>query len=567
MAEKKRIPIGIENYKEMLDKNYYYADKTLLIKELIDAGTKVTLFMRPRRFGKTLTLNMLKTFFECEWDRNGNRIDNSRYFKGKAIDKTDASYMEYQGKYPVIHLSLKSAKQPDFEMAYRSLLDEIAKEYERHRYVLTGEALSESNKKRYQLLMDQQGEAVDNAKALEFLSECLSVYHGERTIILIDEYDVPLENAYFCGFYTKMIDFIRSLFESALKTNDHLEFAVITGCLRISKESIFTGLNNLKMVSVLNKDYAEYFGFTETETKEILYAYGIEEKFHEVKKWYNGYLFGQTNVYNPWSVINYVETAVLDPEAFPKPYWSNTSSNHIVRELVERSTAEVKQEIEELIKGGSIERPVHEDITYEDIYKNQDNLWNFLFFTGYLKAEEQRFEIDTIYLKMSIPNEEIRYIYRNTIQEWFREQIEHADKEPLYQALLTGNCEKMAAILRRQLMASISYYDNLESFYHGYLLGLLSNIPDYIVRSNKEAGNGRPDIQIVPFELDQAAYIIEIKKTDRYEQMEEKCKNAIEQIKRQQYGEKLKIEGYQTIYGYGICFCKKNCMIKMMKID
>ena len=562
MIEKKKIPIGIEDYKKIVDKDYYYADKTLLMKELLDVGGEVNLFTRPRRFGKTLAISMLKTFFECELDKDGNIIENRHYFHGKNIEKAGEQYMAHQGQYPVISMSLKSAKQPNYDMAYKSLLDEIAKEYTRHRYVLNSDVLSEASKKRYQLIMDRAAESVENAKALAFLSECLYMYHGKKTIILLDEYDVPLENAHLHGFYSQMTDFIRSLFESALKTNANLEFAVITGCLRISRESIFTGLNNLKIISILNMDYAEYFGFTEREMEEMLMAYGITDKSEEVQKWYNGYLFGKTKVYNPWSVINYVGTAILDDRAFPKPYWSNTSSNSIVRELIERADAEAKQEIEELIEGHCIEKPIHEDITYEDVYKNQDNLWNFLFFTGYLKAEGQRFEVDTIYLQMSIPNDEVRYIYRNTIREGFQEKMKNVDRTPLHTALLEGDCETMVSVLRRQLMESISYYDNSESFYHGYLLGLLNGIPDYVIRSNKEAGNGRPDIQLVPFELKKTAYIIEIKRADSYAKMEEKCEEALAQIESQQYSEELKLEGYKDIVKYGICFCKKSCMVK-----
>ncbi|MCM1181727.1 MAG: AAA family ATPase, partial [Clostridium sp.] len=333
----KPIAIGIENYKEIVNKPYYYIDKTLLIQEILAKGGKVNLFTRPRRFGKTLALSMIKTFFEQDTDVQGNITDNRHYFDGMKISRAGEDYTKHMGQYPVISLSLKSAKQPDFDMAYKSLLDEIAKEYERHRYVLNGEALLEANKEKYSRIMERKAERIDYAKGLEFLSDCLKKYHKQNVIILIDEYDVPLENSYFAGFYEEMITFIRSLFESALKTNESLEFAVITGCLRISRESIFTGLNNLKINSILNQSYAEYFGFTQEEVEQMLTDYHLSAKIDEVKEWYNGYLFGETEVYNPWSVINYVDTAVENTVAFPKPYWSNTSSNSIIRELIEEA--------------------------------------------------------------------------------------------------------------------------------------------------------------------------------------------------------------------------------------
>lgn len=562
---KQPLAIGVDNYKEIIEKPYYYVDKTLLIRELLDTGGKVSLFTRPRRFGKTLALSMIRTFFEKEITYDGQVVDNSGYFSGKKIMEAGARYTDCLGKYPVIALSLKSAKQPSYEMAYRSIVDEIAKEYDRHSYVLGCDRISHDDQEKFKLMRGRRAEAIDYAKALEFLSLCLQKYHGEKTIILIDEYDVPLENAYFAGFYERMIQFIRSLFESALKTNENLQFAVVTGCLRIGKESIFTGLNNLEIISVLNDNYAEYFGFTSDEVQRMLEFYDIAQKAEEAKEWYDGYLFGDTEVYNPWSMINYVKTAVTNRIAYPQPYWSNTSSNSIIREMVEHAGPEQKMEIETLIAGGTIEKPVHEEITYADIHKTQDNLWNFLFFTGYLKAVSRRFEEDTIYLTMEIPNYEVRYIYRNTIREWFEEQVIQADKTPLQEALLGGDAKEMELIMRRQLMSTISYYDNEESFYHGYLAGMLQNTPEYFMRSNREAGNGRPDIQLVSYDLDIPAIIIEIKKADAYTQMEERAQEALQQIEDRKYDEELRLEGYHEFLHYGICFCKKNCCVRIKK--
>ncbi|HIX47722.1 MAG TPA: ATP-binding protein [Candidatus Mediterraneibacter caccavium] len=561
MEKKKRIPIGIEFYKQMVEKDYYYVDKTLLIKDILDQGGQVTLFTRPRRFGKTLALTMLRTFFEAEMDRKGERKDNSHYFDGTKIMAAGEEYTRHIGQYPVIFLSLKSAKQPTFEMAYLSLVDVIINEYERHSYVLQSTALSIGQKELYTQIMNRRAEDSDYAKAIAFLSKCLEQHHGKKTVILLDEYDVPLENAYFEGFYDRMISFIRSLFESALKTNDSLELAVITGCLRISRESIFTGLNNLRIISVLNDHYAEYFGFVQDEVDAMLDYYGIAEKGEEVKKWYDGYLFGSTEVYNPWSVINYVDSAVSQAVSFPRPYWSNTSSNSIVRELIQNADSRAKAEIEHLISGGTIEKQIHEEITYGDIHQSQDNLWNFLFFTGYLKAVSQRFEVDTIYLTMKIPNAEIGYIYRNTIREWFEQRIKAEDFTPMYRAVLEGDDQTFESIVKRHLSESISYFDSEERFYHGFLLGLLSGLQNYDMLSDRESGDGRPDIELKPYDEQKPAVIIEIKHVKQFPQMENGCREALRQIEEKRYADGLVEEGYAKVVKYGVCFCRKSCKI------
>ena len=560
---KKPLAIGIENYKEIIEKSYYYVDKTLMIKDILDKGGKVNLFTRPRRFGKTLALSMLRTFFENEVEMDGVVTDNSHYFDGMKIMEAGEPYTRHMGQYPVITLSLKSAKQPDFQLAYECLVEQISIEYERHAYILASDSILPEDQEKYRAIMGRSAESGAYVTAVAFLAKCLKNYHKSKVIILIDEYDVPLENAHFRGFYDQMVDFIRSLFESALKTNDNLEFAVITGCLRISRESIFTGLNNLEVNSVLNDNFAEYFGFTTSEVGNMLAFYGISEKLDEVKHWYDGYLFGNTEVYNPWSMINYVKTAITNTVAFPKPYWSNTSSNSIVRELVETADEGVKGEIERLIAGEVIEKPVHEDITYGDIYRTQDNLWNFLFFTGYLKAVAQRLEGNTIYLTLAIPNEEVRYIYQNTIREWFEQRQKGYDFKTLYEAMKSGKCAQIEDFINNQLMGSISYYDDAEKFYHGYMLGILSGMTGYEIRSNREQGNGRPDIVLKPFSPNQPAIIVELKHAHKFTQMEELCDKALEQIEERSYEAELVDEGYRIILKYGICFCRKNCMVKV----
>ncbi len=411
-------------------------------------------------------------------------------------------------------------------------------------------------------MMNRQADDTEYLTSLKFLSQCLSEYYGNRTIILIDEYDVPLENSYFRGFYERMVDLIRSLFESALKTNDALEFAVITGCLRISKESIFTGLNNLNVVLITDKSYAEHFGFTQAEVDKMLKHYGLEGKRDAVRKWYDGYQFGDTEVYNPWSVINYVNSCYKDKDVMFKPYWSNTSSNSIVRTLVERADISVKQEIEALIDGKTITKPIHEDITYDEMDSTQDNLWNFLFFTGYLKKISEYQDGEEIFIEMAIPNSEVRYIYKNTIRRWFEEKTQEKNLSPLYESILNGDREKMESILSENLMETISFYDQQESYYHGFLTGLLKNIGNYIVLSNREAGNGRPDILLKYPSVKGKAVILEIKVAKTYRELEKKCDEALEQIEKQKYEEELRQEGYSDILKYGVAFYRKECMVK-----
>ncbi|MCM1179232.1 MAG: ATP-binding protein [Clostridium sp.] len=562
MTGNKPIAIGIENYKEIVNKPYYYIDKTLLIQEILAKGGKVNLFTRPRRFGKTLALSVIKTFFEQETDVQGNITDNRHYFDGMKINRAGEDYTKHMGQYPVISLSLKSAKQPDFDMAYTMLVDQISAEFKRHRYILHADVLLEDEQQQYEEIMLRKAGKAEYATALKFLSDCLKKYHKQNVIILIDEYDVPLENSYFAGFYEEMITFIRSLFESALKTNESLEFAVITGCLRISRESIFTGLNNLAINSILNVDYAEYFGFTQGEVERMLADYDLSAKVSEVKDWYDGYLFGKTEVYNPWSVINYVKTLISDSDAFPKPYWSNTSSNSIIRELIEEADSVVKQEIEDLLAGGTIEKPIHEDITYEDIHKTQDNLWNFLFFTGYLKKIKERFEEETIYLTLTVPNKEVAGIYRNTILEWFDKRLKTTDLSNLHQAILEGDCETFANEVSELLLETISFYDYAENYYHGFLCGLLKGCHHYTVVSNRESGNGRPDILFKHLSIRGQAVIMELKAVKEFDRMEAGCDEVLAQIEEQNYAAVLHKEGYRNIRKYGICFYRKECMVK-----
>lgn len=475
----KPLPIGVESFKELITQGYYYVDKTLFIKELIDKRGKVNLFTRPRRFGKTLNLSMLRYFFEKQESQAENEINKS-LFQDLAIAKCGSKYLSHMGNYCVIHLSLKSAKQPDFERAFLMLKRQIADEFRRHRYLLEKGNWQEDDRHRYIIMMNETADDSQYLDAIAFLSRILNELLDQKVIILIDEYDVPLENAYFSGFYEEMSSFIRSLFESALKTNPHLEFAVITGCLRITNdfrgshlESIFTGLNNLNIISILNESYGEYFGFLQEEVKAMLQFYSRENCTDIVKQWYDGYFFGNSEVYNPWSMVNYMDRLVSNENSIPSPFWANTSSNSIVKSLVEHADISVKGELESLIEGHSIEKPVHEDITYADIFNSEDNLWNFLFFTGYLKQIGRRLEGDIQYMELAIPNLEVRYIYKNTILSWFDEMLKGKDLSSLYNAIETGNTHTMEEIISEYLQETISFYDYAENYYHGFLAGLL----------------------------------------------------------------------------------------------
>lgn len=557
----KPLPIGVDSFQEIIEKEYYYVDKTLFIKELLDMKGKVNLFTRPRRFGKTLNLSMLQCFFEM------NSYAADKLFKGLAIMDAGDIYTKHISQYPVISISLKSMKQANFELSYIQMKKMIAEEFRRLDFVLELDKLTKAEKVRFQAIRDVNGDDADYLDALRFLSACMMKCTGKKTIILIDEYDVPLENAYFSGFYDEMIPLIRSLFESALKTNENLEFAVITGCLRISKESIFTGLNNLKIISITNPTYAEHFGFTQKEVAEMLAFYERSDYIDTVKSWYDGYFFGETEVYNPWSVINYVEQIWAQEDALPQPYWSNTSSNSIVKTLIEGADIRVKQEVEALIQGDSIEKPIHEDITYDDMEpdKSQENLWNFLFFTGYLKKTGERMADNIRYISMSIPNEEVRYIYKNTVLSWFEQKVRKRDFSLFYKNIIQGNVSVFQEIVDQMLREGISFYDTKESFYHGFMMGLLNGMEDYYAYSNREAGDGRYDICLKSMDVKKPVVILELKVAVSFADMDKKSKQAIEQIEMKHYEEDLARDGYEKVLCYGIAFYKKNCKIGLSK--
>ncbi len=562
--EHKALPIGYEDFGEIISNNFYYVDKTLFIKELLDKKGKANLFTRPRRFGKTLNMSMLRYFFEDTGKEECN-AENKKLFDGLEIMSAGEKYLSHMQKYPVISLSLKSAKQPTWELAYESLKESIGNEFQRHNGILS-QLQIDTDREKFNRLQKQKGEPGDYITAIAFLSKCLHEAYGKTVIILIDEYDVPLENAYFNGFYQQMIDFIRSLFESALKTNPHLYFAVITGCLRITKESIFTGLNNFDNVSILSKIYDEYFGFTRKDVDELLVNYDLTDKKEIIQKWYDGYLFGKTEIYNPWSIINYVKALTADPNEVPRTYWSNTSSNNIIHALIERADLSDRMEIEDLIAGGTIEKPIHEEITYEDVYQSTDNLWNFLFFTGYLKNSGLRMIGNQIYLALSIPNIEVCQIYKDKILGWFSDKVEQKDLSILYQDILNGNAPGFQAGLTELLQDTISFYDNAEAFYHGFMQGILGHLRNYIVKSNRESGDGRYDMLIRSLDITKPIILLEFKTAKNFPSLKSRAQEALEQIAEKEYDREFKNEGYQRSIRYGIAFYKKNCCIKKEEV-
>ena len=570
---RKKIGIGYEDYRRMVDDGCYYVDKTLLVRDILKQGGMVTLFTRPRRFGKTLALSMLRTFFEAEIDPDGRPVDNSRYFAGMKVMGCGYEVLSRMGRHPVIKLSLKSAKQPDFRTAMLRLRDQIVSEFLRHEYLCNSKRLSVTEIQTLKDLMlperevkvrsdeDLMREMGRYATSLQFLSSVLAKHHGQNAIVLLDEYDVPLENAYFAGFYERIVAFIRSLFESVLKTNDALEFAVVTGCLRISRESIFTGLNHLKINSIRDDNFAEGFGFTEAETESMLRYYGMENRISEAKEWYNGYLFGDKEVYNPWSVTSYADAIANNGRLFPEPYWSNTSSNAIVKDLVWHADEERKRELELLIDGGAIEKRIHEDVTYGDIHESDDNLWNFLFFTGYLKKVSERKDGKYVYVTMRIPNQEIACIYEDQVRGWFDNAMKKSDRTEFYKAVLDGDTEGMEDFLTDLLDKCISTFDSSESFYHGFFLSFLYGVPGYDPRSNREKGDGRPDIVLEPRRPRNPAIIFEVKVRKKFTEMQDGLKEAFGQIRDRRYEEGVLSDGFFGVKSYGVCFCKKTCVI------
>ncbi len=554
------LPIGISDFAEMIEKEFYYVDKTLMIKELLDSKAKVILFTRPRRFGKTLNMSMLRYFFEDDRDSHGNKKDWSHVFAGLKIMEAGDKYLAHMGQYPVIYLTFKDTKKESFEESYQQFQMLIAEEYKRHDFLLEDIA-DEQDREQYMAIASRRATQVEYQNAVRFLSQRLAAYYGRKPVVLIDEYDVSLENAFTKGFYNKMIDFIRSLFESGLKDNGSLAFAVLTGCLRVSKESIFTGMNNLNIISIRNAKFDEYFGFKADEVQQLCHYYNMEDAYRVVREWYDGYTFGQTDIYNPWSVIQYVDDARANPNWLPMAYWANTSSNSIVRTLIDHSDDDGKMQIEELLAGGSIRVQIHEDITYGEIYDSSDNLWNFMYFTGYLRKISEWMEGSSIYAELVIPNKEVHYIFEQKVQNWFRERMKGRDMTQLYTAFVNKDCAALEELINDIFEETISYMDQNEYYYHGMVAGLLTGIKGFGLRSNREGGKGRSDLFVRPVRRSREAFVIEFKVAKDIDDMDAMADEALKQIEEKQYDVELRNDGYKYVSCYGIAFCGKECAV------
>lgn len=552
---KKAIPIGISDFKEFNRRNYYYVDKSILIKDILDNRAYVSLFTRPRRFGKTLNLSMIKYFFERAEE------DNSYLFKDLNIWEAGERYIDHQGKYPVINLTFKGAKMNTWEETYIELINSISEEYKRYEYLLDF-IKDPRDKVLFSKIKDCEATLSDFTRSVKNLCIYLEKYWGQKPIILIDEYDVPIQNSYIRGFYDEAINFIRALLQAALKDNNYLEFAIITGCLRVSKESIFTGLNNFKINSILDVQYSEHFGFTQKEVDGMLEYYSLEDKREEIKNWYDGYKFGVSDIYNPWSILNYIDSLKQRPDLLPQAYWVNTSGNDIVKKLILNANESTKNEIEILINGGTIEKALNANITYNELDENIDNIWSMLFFTGYLTYTKERREGRVSLYELKIPNEELLYVYETIIRYWFEEKVKEKDFSELYSALLDGDEETLSDEISEFLLENISYYDAKESFYHGVLTGILSRIGRYRIYSNIESGLGRSDIILAPYSFRKPSVLIELKIAKSEDELETICQEALEQIETKKYDMYLRKENFKNIIKYGVAFCGKICQVK-----
>lgn len=558
MKKRLKLPVGIENFEEIRRNQYYYIDKTKLIEQLFDSLGKVSLFTRPRRFGKTLNMSMLKSFFEIGTDTS--------LFDGLYISENKELCEQHQGQYPVIFLSLKDVEGLSFSEAKRRCIQLIKREAERFYGLKNSERLLDIDKKNYCRLLDMTVQEEDSdivSSSMKMLSALLYKHYGKKTVILIDEYDVPLDKAFQHGYYKEMVHFIRGVLGEALKTNDSLAFAVLTGCLRVSKESIFTGLNNFKILSITDTRFDEQFGFTDTEVRTLLSDYQMEDRFAEVKEWYDGYRFGNADVYCPWDVINFVDRAKDDKEAKPEAYWINTSGNDLVKRFIDKANKTTKNEIERLVNGEAIEKELRLDLTYEEVDQSIENLWSVLFTTGYL-TQSGRNE-DGAY-RLIIPNREVREVFRLQINEWFKKSI-LSNTERLttfWKAFEEGDTEGVEQYLNRVLSNSISVFDTKarkeekESSYHNLLVGILTGNADWLVKSNVEAGEGFADI-IVETDDPDAGIVVELKYTKNFDDMKMTCQKAIDQIRDRRYQEYLLNDDRKDIRLYGITFCKKRC--------
>ena len=561
MANTLKLPVGIENFEEIRKLGFYYIDKTRLIEQLLQGWGKVTLFTRPRRFGKTLNMSMLKSFFEIGTDKT--------LFDGLYISDNKELCDDHMGKYPVIFLSLKGVEGLEFASAKRMLCTIIDREIDRHYYLKTSDVLTDEDRTLFTKMLHGQDDNIEDS--IRMLSKLLYKHYGQKVVILIDEYDVPLDKAFQNGYYKEMVSLIRGLFGQALKTNEFLQFAVLTGCLRVSKESIFTGLNNFEINSIVDIDHDEQFGFTDDEVMKLLSDYDRSERYPDVKEWYDGYHFGNADIYCPWDVINFAKKLVSDPSARPSAFWINSSGNDMVKRFVDKADQTTRDEIEKLVAGGFVEKQLRLDLTYDEIDNTIDNLWSVLFTTGYLTkiGEVKVPDSESYAYKLVIPNKEVREVFILQIQEWFKAVVAKDDDtmKLLSKAILDKDEKQITRQLNIVMSRMISILDTKEpdamkeNFYHDLLLGLLrGSNPDWLIKSNRESGDGFSDILIEPEDPD-AGIVIEVKYAKEMKELDAACETAMAQIKNKRYDEALRDEGRCDILAYGIAFCRKRCRV------
>lgn len=565
MGKTVKLPIGIESFEKIRTEGFYYVDKTGLIKELLDNWGEVNLFTRPRRFGKSLNMSMLRYFFEYGCDGS--------LFDGLEIGREKSYCDAHMGKYPVISITLKDVCDLHFSGAKNMLRSIIGSEAMRFQVLLKSEKLSPEEREQYHQMIridttDRQQFAMPDetmTRSLRILCELLHKHYGQKPILLIDEYDVPLDKAQHYGYYDEMVSLIRNMFAQVLKSNESLQFAVLTGCLRIAKESIFTGLNNFRVFSITNLRFDEHFGFSDAEVKAMLDYYGVGDKFDTVKAWYDGYRFGDSDVYCPWDVINYCADLLSDPNAFPMAFWINKSGNDIIRSFIHQATPQTRQEIEQLVNGESVVHSIRQELTYRELYDSIDNLWSVLFTTGYLT---QREKIDATTYRLAIPNLEVRQIFSEQVKEWFQEEVRRDTPtlDAFCAAFMCGDAQGIERQLGAYLRRTISIRDTggrrgqKENFYHGVLLGLLRHREDWLLYSNMESGEGYSDILVEDPEVG-IGIVIEMKYREDGK-LEEGCREALEQIDSLRYKDRLEEDGIETIIKYGIAFCKKRCKVQ-----
>ena len=567
MANTLKLPVGIDDFRKLRESDFYYVDKTRLIEQLLLNWSEVTLFTRPRRFGKTLNMSMLRSFFEIGTDKS--------LFNGLYISGNKELCDEYMGKYPVIFLSFKGVDGLDFTTARRMLCTILRDELDRHYYLKTSEALTDEDRALFTKMLHGQEDNIEDS--IRMFSKLLYKHYGQKVVILIDEYDVPLDKAFQNGYYKEMVSLIRGLFGQALKTNEFLQFAALTGCLRVSKESIFTGLNNFEINSIVDIDHDEQFGFTDDEVMKLLSDYGRRERYPDIKEWYDGYHFGNADIYCPWDVINFAKKLVSDPSARPSAFWINSSGNDMVKRFVDKADQTTRDEIEKLVAGGFVEKQLRLDLTYDEIDNTIDNLWSVLFTTGYLtKVGEVKLPDSESYAyRLVIPNKEVREVFILQIQEWFKAVVANDDDtmKLLSKAILDKDEKQIARQLNIVMSRMISILDTKapddmkENFYHGLLLGLLrGSNPNWLIKSNRESGDGFSDILIKPEDPD-AGIIIEVKYAKEMKYLDAACDAAMAQIKDKRYDEALRDEGRCDILAYGVAFCRKRCMVKSLEIS